>query len=176
MVEIGSVIEARVVRLEPFGVWLKHGAEDVLVLVPELSWKPGTEPRQMAAIGDDLRVRVLRYNYKDRVILGSVKALYPEDNPFRKLARLEPGSVLVGKVRTVFDDEVRIDFDGGAWGKIPRNGLAADLHVGDEVEVVIQSLEVDEGLLTLDFVGKTGRSAKMDGPALHALNRQSTGR
>jgi small subunit ribosomal protein S1 len=150
MVEIGSVIEARVARLEPYGAWLKHNGENVLVLIPELSWQPIRHPQQLVAVGDNVRVLVQRYNYKDRVIVGSVKALHPEQNPYRKLARLEPGTVLHGRVTLVTSDDVSVELPDNACGHISKHLLRRMPAKGETIEAFIAALEVDEGRLWLE--------------------------
>src|SRR5262245_34245885 len=117
MVEIGSKIKARVVRVEPHGIWLKYQDQDVVVLAPDSSWKTDAAGAAFHA-GDTIEVLAVRYNYPERVLVASVKALHPEENPYRRLARLEPGETLHGKVTALFDDEIRVDFPDGTWGKI----------------------------------------------------------
>src|SRR4051794_2009735 len=108
MVDIGAVFRARVERIEPYGVWLKHNNEDVIVLIPDLSWQRIGHPEELVSVGDVCDVFAMRYNYANRVVVGSLKALRPEENPYRKLARLEPGSVLQGKVKSTVGDELTI--------------------------------------------------------------------
>src|SRR5689334_12205771 len=136
MVEVGTNIQARVVRIEAYGIWLKYAEEDVLVLVPEVSWKSVSRPEELVKIGDVRELRVLRYNYKDHVIVGSFKALHPEENPYRKLSRLEPGTILLGKVSMVLDDAVKVDLPDSVYGTIPRS-RALEVSRGDTVEVKI---------------------------------------
>jgi len=164
MVEIGSVIQARVVRLESYGAWLKHNTEDVVILIPEISWHGVRHPGDVLAVEDVLDVFVVRYNYKDRVIVGSLKALHPEENPYRRLGRLEPGTVLVGRVASVFGNEAWVDLPGGAYGKIPSHALTEAVYRGDKVEVTIAALEVDAGHLTLNLVRKTNEPAPCPDP------------
>src|SRR5947209_11768997 len=126
MVEIGSIIRATVSRVEPYGVWMDHPAGPVLVLVPEVSWSDRRPPSQWMRPGDEFDVYVLRYNYRDRVIVGSMRRLRPEENPYRQLARLEPGTVLRGRARLIAGDAVSVALANGAWGDISRASLPAD--------------------------------------------------
>lgn len=151
MVAIGSVIKARVIRIEHYGIYLKHGQEDVLVLVPEVSWEKTPDLRVAFQTGDEIDLVVLRYNYQKRVIVGSIKRLHPEQNPYRELSLLEPGKILHGTVATIYDDAVQVRFPNGAWGHIPKNRLDRCLQVGGSVPVVITDLDVDGGVLSLDL-------------------------
>lgn len=98
MVEIGSIIRGKVNRVEPYGVWLEHAQGPVLVLAPEVSWSDRRPLSEMIRPGEQYDVIVLRYNYRDHVAVGSIRRLHPEENPYRQMARLEPGTVLRGRV------------------------------------------------------------------------------
>jgi ribosomal protein S1 len=154
MLEIGSKITARVVRIEPYGIWLKRDGDDILVMAPDVSWK-GCAPAEAARVGDELELVVVRYNYPKRVVVGSLKALHPEENPYRELARREPRDILIGTVRALLGDVFHVDLaQGGAWGSLPRGRVPEELKPGDKIAVRIFDLQVDEGRLTLEFVRK----------------------
>ncbi len=149
MVEIGSIIRATVSRVEPYGVWMSHAAGPVLVLVPEASWSDHRPLSEWIRPGDEYDVFVLRYNYRDRVIVGSIRRLHPEENPYRQPARLEPGTILHGRVRLVAGDAVSVVLPNGAWGNVPRASFSTEIRPGDEIDVIITAIEVDEGRLSL---------------------------
>jgi len=150
MVEIGSVIHAQVTRVEPYGIFLEHAAGPVSVLLPDVWWSAKGSLRENIRVGDRFDVLVLRYNYRDRIIVGSIKRLHPEENPYRQLSRLEPGTVLSGKVRHGAGSEVTVELENGAWGHVPKRLLPAEPRAGDVLEVTIAGLEVDEGRLWLE--------------------------
>jgi ribosomal protein S1 len=152
MVEIGSTIQAQVLRVEAYGVFLKHGDETVFVVLPEVSWLDTKALRDRVHVGEVFDVYVLRYNYRDRQIVGSIRRAHDELNPYRALSRLPPAQILCGKVVQTSDDRVTVRLANGASGKIPKSRVPADLELGEAVEVVIVALEVDEGDLILDFV------------------------
>jgi ribosomal protein S1 len=150
MVEAGSVIKAVVTKIEPYGIWLKYEGEKVLVLIPDVSWKEITHPSELARTGDSLDVFVLRYNYQDQVIVGSIKKLHPEENPYRELSRLPPGTPLPGKVDLVLPDELLVVLENGARGSIKKQLMPGQRGRGELVNAVISALDVEQGLLTLE--------------------------
>ncbi len=170
MLEIGSKVTARVVRIEPYGIWLKRDGDDILVMAPDVSWK-GRAPAEVAQLGDELELIVMRYNYPKRVVVGSLKALHPEENPYRELARREPGEILIATVRDLLGDAFHVDLPQGAWGSLPRGCVCEELRPGDKVAVRIFDLEVDQGRLTLDFVRKIspGAEALVDNVPSHPI-------
>jgi small subunit ribosomal protein S1 len=168
MVEVGSVINAKVVRIEPYGVWLDFRGERALVLVPELSWKKIAHPTEIVHEGDAIDVYVSHYNYKDQVIVGSVKRLCPEQNPYRELSRFAPGTPLHATVVSLFSDEVTVELANGAWGHIRRDRLPEHIQRGDSIEAVITDLQVDQGRLTLEPTGQTIKP--VDAPVAQPAN------
>jgi ribosomal protein S1 len=153
MVEIGSVIEAVVTRIEHYGVYLRHDGDEILVLIPEFSWHPVKNLQEVVRVGDRLRVQVLRYNYQDRRFVGSVRRLQQEDNPYRQLSRLPPGEVLDGTVLHTAGDDLTIRLPNGVWGYLPKRCLTSEARAGDLIKVEIAALDVDEGRLTLAPAG-----------------------
>jgi ribosomal protein S1 len=150
MVEIGNVIEGTVDRIQQYGLFLNHAGGRVVVLAPEASWHDNRDLKQRFQVGDVLRVLVLRYNYKDEVYVGSIRRLYPEENPYRNLSRLRPRTVLQGKIISMAGDEVTVSLPNGAFGFVPKYRTPAHWERGQVVPVVITALEVDEGRLWLD--------------------------
>lgn len=150
MVEIGSAIQARVVRIEHYGIFLKYESQDVFINLPELSWFPVRNLQETIHIGDVLNVHVLRYNYSKKTIVGSLRRLHPEKNPYRELSRLDPEEPLSGKVMAILAGDVTVQFPNGAWGHVAASRMPGEVKVGDSVEVLITGLEVDEGILSLE--------------------------
>jgi ribosomal protein S1 len=150
MVEIGAMIRATVTRVEPYGVYLAHGPETVLVLLPEVSWSDSRPLAERIRPGEEYDVLVLRYNYRDRQIVGSIRRLHRSQNPYRQLARLEPGTVLRVRVVLLAGDEYTVELPNGAWGHVPRRQVPAPVKQGDPLDVVISAVEVDEGRLSLE--------------------------
>jgi small subunit ribosomal protein S1 len=150
MVETGSIIKAQVVKFEPHAVWLEYQNEKIIVLIPEITWKIIRHPSEIVRLGESLSILVLRYNYKDKLIVGSIKRLHPEENPYRELSRLSPGTSLPGRVDLVLPEDILVELENGARGRMAKKLLRGPLGRGAKVDVVISSLEVEEGLLVLE--------------------------
>lgn len=149
MVEIGAVIRAKVTRVEPYGVYLDYKGQCICVLVPDVSWRDTRPLNERIHVGEEYDVRVLRFNYRDRIIVGSIRLLHPEENPYRQLARLEPDTILPARITHASGEDVILELPNGALGIMPIHELPPGWQRGDRVEVVISSVEVDEGRLWL---------------------------
>src|SRR2546423_12274196 len=114
MVEIGSIIQAQVERVEPYGLFLRHGDETVFVVLPEVSWLDKRDLRERVRVGEAADVYVLRYNYEKKHIVGSIRRAHPELNPYRTLSRLPPGEPHCGTVVQTSDDRLTVRLANGA--------------------------------------------------------------
>jgi ribosomal protein S1 len=146
MIDVGTIIHATVGHVEVYGIFMQHDSETIFVHLPEVSWRDKRPFPQWIHPGDAFDVLVIGYNYVNRQIIGSIRRLHPGENPFRELSRLEPGTVLQGKVKRNYGDgEIMVELSNGAWGHMPGHAVQRKLAPGENVEVVISTLKVDEG-------------------------------
>ncbi len=161
MVEIGTVIRARVARVENYGVYLLYGDQTVIVLAPEVAWKNEGDLASRIFPGQEYDVLILRFNYEKNELVGSIRRARPEENPYRELSRLEPGKTLQAKVTYVYPDEVTLRLPNGAWGHLRSWQLHGNNpKPGELLPVTIAYLDVDQGILELNL-------APTSGPARH---------
>src|SRR5689334_9029730 len=118
MLEIGATVVAEVRRVEPYGVYLEHAGHDILVLAPEVAWRPTQDLNAVVKLGDKRPVILLRYNYAKRAYAGSFRRLRPEENPYRHLSRLPPDELLTGKVATLAGGEWAVELPYGMRGYV----------------------------------------------------------
>lgn len=155
MLRIGDIVDAVVRRIEEYGVYLAADGDTILVLIPYIGWQRVRHPSAVVSIGQQVRVKIQRYCEEYGVYVGSIKAAHPELNPYLRLVALPPGTILRAKVETVYpsgDAMVILDdsvWGGHIWGDLCQQGLPAGLRSGDMIDVVIESLDADEGRLDL---------------------------
>lgn len=150
MLEIGSIIDAVVVRSDVSGVFLTHDGNQVFVPAPEVSWAPDSPIIATSnAIGMQLRVLILHFNYRDNFFVGSIRRIDQRGNPYRQLSKMDPRTVFNGHVVIVLSDFLIVEIDGGAWGQAPRTEFPEVTSVGASVRARIDALDVNAGLLRL---------------------------
>ena len=161
--QVGDEITAPVAHVAPFGVFLDHQGQSVLVRLPDLSYPPSRS--EIAKPGDQLEVRIIAIT--EREILGS--ALPFLENPFEDEERFGVGAVLRARV---VDDAWTMWKRGSAWEPgiptpdfpefphrehvgftvevdlglrfvIPDAQVAEPLQVGQDVDVVVSSVHAD---------------------------------
>jgi ribosomal protein S1 len=102
MLEIDSIVQAVVKQSgQGGGILLSCGEHDIYVDRAEMFWQPWPDGRnslEMFSVGSEVPIRVLGYMYPLHRVLGSIKRVDPEANPYRKLSRYDPGTVFRGRV------------------------------------------------------------------------------
>ena len=145
----GSVVKGIVKNITDYGAFIDLGGMDGLLHITDMSWGRIKHPSEMLNVGDEIDVKVLKYDQeKERVSLG-LKQL--QDDPWESVVkRFTVGSKVKGKIVSLADYGAFVEIDSGVEGLIHVSEMSwtkrvkhpsAIVNVGDEVEV--QVLEVD---------------------------------
>ncbi len=146
----GAVVKGIVKNLTDYGAFLDLGGVDGLLHITDMAWKRVKHPSEIVAIGDEIEVRVLKFDKeKTRVSLG-LKQL--DDDPWRDINRRYPeGTRIFGKVTNIADYGCFAEIEEGIEGLVHVSEMdwtnknvnpAKIVSLGDEVEVMI--LDIDE--------------------------------
>ena len=146
----GAVIKGVVKNLTDYGAFLDLGGIDGLLHITDMAWKRVRHPSEIVEVGDELEVRVLRFDRERmRVSLG-LKQL--GDDPWESIDRRYPPTTrLFGKVTNITDYGCFVEIEDGVEGLVHVSEMdwtnknvnpAKMVHVGQEVEVMV--LDVDE--------------------------------
>ncbi|TAN02896.1 MAG: 30S ribosomal protein S1, partial [Rhodanobacteraceae bacterium] len=137
-------------NLTDYGAFVDLGGIDGLLHITDMAWKRVRHPSEVVNVGDELDVRVLKFDReRNRVSLG-LKQL--GDDPWVSITRRYPsGTRLFGKVSNVTDYGCFVELEPGVEGLVHVSEMdwtnknvnpAKVVQVGDEVEVMV--LDVDE--------------------------------
>ena len=148
--EEGQEIKGIVKNLTDYGAFVDLGGVDGLLHITDMSWKRIKHPSEVVTIGDEIAVKVLKFDReKGRVSLG-LKQL--GDDPWLSLAaRFPSGSVLTGKVTYLTDYGCFVEIENGIEGLLHMSEMdwtnknihpSKVVQLGDEVKVMV--LEIDE--------------------------------
>jgi len=146
----GAIIKGVVKNLTDYGAFVDLGGIDGLLHITDMAWKRVRHPSEVVNVGDELDVRVLKFDReRNRVSLG-LKQM--GDDPWVNIARRYPsGTRLFGKVSNVTDYGCFVELEPGVEGLVHVSEMdwtnknvnpAKMVQVGDEVEVMV--LDVDE--------------------------------
>ena len=155
--EKGQILEGTVKNITSYGVFVDLGGVDGLIHITDLSWGRVSDPKEVVTLDDKINVVILDFdNEKKRIALG-LKQLTP--HPWEALnADLKVGDKISGKVVVLADYGAFVEVAPGVEGLIHVSEMswsqhlrsAQDfLHVGDEVEAVVLTLDRDERKMSL---------------------------
>jgi len=148
--EEGAIVMGVVKNLTDYGAFLDLGGIDGLLHITDMAWKRVHHPSEVVNVGDELEVRVLRFDReRNRVSLG-LKQL--GDDPWNDLSRRYPiGTRLFGAVSNITDYGCFVEIEDGVEGLVHVSEMdwtnknvnpAKVVHTGDEMEVMV--LDIDE--------------------------------
>jgi small subunit ribosomal protein S1 len=146
----GMVLRGVVKNLTDYGAFLDLGGIDGLLHITDMAWKRVKHPSEVVAIGDEVDVKVLKFDRdRNRVSLGMKQM---GEDPWSDLARRFPiGARFFGKVTNLTDYGCFVEIDNGVEGLVHVSEMdwtnknvnpSKVVSVGDETEVVI--LDIDE--------------------------------
>ena len=146
----GAMVKGIVKNLTDYGAFVDLGGIDGLLHITDMAWKRVKHPSEVVAVGDEVEVKILRFDKeKTRVSLG-MKQLGAD--PWDAIARrYPPNTRLIGKVTNIADYGCFVEIEEGVEGLVHVSEMdwtnknvnpSKVVTVGEEVEVMV--LEIDE--------------------------------
>ena len=146
----GTVVTGVVKNITDYGAFVDLGGIDGLLHITDMAWKRVRHPSEVVNVGDELDVRVLKFDReRNRVSLG-LKQL--GDDPWFGVSRRYPANTrLFGKVTNIADYGAFVEIEPGIEGLVHVSEMdwtnknvapSKIVSLGDEVEVMV--LEIDE--------------------------------
>ena len=146
----GTVLKGIVKNLTDYGAFVDLGGIDGLLHITDMAWKRVKHPSEVVAVGQELEVRVLKFDReRNRVSLG-LKQLGAD--PWADLSRRYPPTTrLFGKVTNIADYGCFVEIEEGVEGLVHVSEMDWTnknvnphkvVQIGDEVEVMV--LDIDE--------------------------------
>lgn len=153
----GQIIKGAITNITDYGLFIDMGGMDGLCHITDLSWGRVSHPAKLYRVGEELEVKVLKYDREhDRVSLG-VKQLR-EDPWATVVTRYPVGQTTKGKVVSITDYGVFVELEEGVeglihvsemtWSKKPRHPSKM-VSVSDEVEVMVLNIETETKRISL---------------------------
>ena len=155
--EKGQILEGTVKNITSYGVFVDLGGVDGLIHITDLSWGRVSDPHEVVELDQKINVVILDFDdEKKRIALG-LKQLTA--HPWDALdADLKVGDRVKGKVVVIADYGAFVEIAPGVEGLIHVSEMSWSqhlrsaqefMHVGDEVEAVILTLDREERKMSL---------------------------
>src|SRR6202012_4458209 len=153
----GAVVRGSVKNLTDYGAFVDLGGIDGLLHITDMSWGRLTHPKDLVNVGDQIQVKVLKFDKdKQRVSLG-FKQLTPD--PWLDAAHRYPvGAHVGGRVISVTDYGAFVELEQGIEGLVHVSEMTWSkrmkhpsklVNVGDQVDCVVLSVNPTERRISL---------------------------
>jgi small subunit ribosomal protein S1 len=155
--EEGAVFTGVVKNLTDYGAFVDMGGLDGLLHITDMSWGRLTHPRDLVNVGDEIQVKVLKFDKeKQRVSLG-FKQLTPD--PWLDATERYPiGAQVRGRVLSVTDYGAFVELEQGIEGLVHVSEMTWSKRMkhpskmvkpGDEVDTIILSVNPTDRRISL---------------------------
>ena len=153
----GAEVTGVVKNLSEYGAFVDLGGIDGLLHVSDMSHGRVTDPSQVVQVGDELRVKILKFDpVKQRISLG-IRQLTPD--PWETLPERYPlGARVVGQVVSITDYGAFVEIEPGVEGLIHISEMTWSrrmkhpnkfLKAGDQLEAVVLEVKSSERRVSL---------------------------
>jgi small subunit ribosomal protein S1 len=153
----GSILTGTVKNLTDYGAFVDMGGLDGLLHITDMSWGRLTHPRDLVNVGDEIQVKVLKFDKeKQRVSLG-FKQLTP-DPWLDAIERYPIGAQVRGRVLSVTDYGAFVELEQGIEGLVHVSEMTWSKRMkhpskmvkpGDEVDTIILSVNPNDRRISL---------------------------
>ncbi len=155
--EEGQTIRGAITNITDYGLFIDLGGMDGLCHITDLSWGRVSHPSKLYTVGEEIEVKVLKYDQdSDRVSLG-VKQL--KSDPWELVPEMyASGSRVTGKVVSITDYGAFVELEEGveglvhisemSWSKKPRHPSKI-VSVSSDIEVQVLKVEAETKRISL---------------------------
>ena len=145
----GEIREGVVKNITDYGAFVDLGGIDGLLHVTDMSWKRVSHPSQVLAVGDTVKVQIVKINPDTQRISLGMKQL--QADPWDTVGDKFPiGSVHQGRVTNITDYGAFVELEAGVEGLVHVSEMSwtkKNVHPG---KIVSTSQEVDVIVLDVD--------------------------
>ena len=151
--EEGKVVRGVIKNITEYGAFVDLGGIDGLLHITDMSWGRVTHPEEMFKVGDEVTVKVLKYNPEtERVSLGLKQT---QEDPWSHAEEAyPPGKRVRGKVMSITDYGAFIELEPGIEGLIHVSEMSWTKKVKHPSKVLEQGQELDCQVLEVDSKAK----------------------
>ncbi len=145
----GEVREGVVKNITDYGAFVDLGGIDGLLHVTDMSWKRVNHPSQVLAVGDTVKVQIVKINPETQRISLGMKQL--QSDPWDGVeAKYPVGAKFTGRITNITDYGAFVELEPGVEGLVHVSEMSwtkKNVHPG---KIVSTSQEVDVVVLDVD--------------------------
>jgi small subunit ribosomal protein S1 len=177
LLDEGAILTGTVKNLTDYGAFVDLGGIDGLLHITDMSWGRLTHPRDLVNVGDEIQVKVLKFDKdKQRVSLG-FKQLTPD--PWLDAAERYPvGARVHGRVLSVTDYGAFVELEQGIEGLVHLSEMTWSKRLKHPSKLVKPADEVDTVVLSVNPADRRislGMKQLLDNPWENLTERYPAG-
>jgi small subunit ribosomal protein S1 len=153
----GVVLKGVVKNLVEYGAFVDLGGIDGLLHITDMTWKRIKDPSEVVQAGQEIEVKVLKYDRERRRVSLGLKQLGAD--PWSDIERRYPTKTrMFGKITNITDYGSFVEIEPGVEGLVHVSEMdwtnknvnpAKLVNVGDEVEVMILDIDGERRRISL---------------------------
>jgi small subunit ribosomal protein S1 len=153
----GEVREGVVKNITDYGAFVDLGGIDGLLHVTDMSWKRVSHPSQVLAVGDTVKVQIVKINPDTQRISLGMKQL--QSDPWDGVeAKYPVGAKFMGRITNITDYGAFVELEAGVEGLVHVSEMSwtkKNVHPGkivstsQEVEVVVLDVDASKRRVSL---------------------------
>ena len=155
-IQENMIVKGIVKNITDYGAFIDLGGVDGLLHITDMSWGRVKHPSNLLAVGDEINVKILKYDSsKERVSLG-LKQVQP--NPWESAKdNYIPGTKVTGEIVSVKDYGIFVELSDGIEGLVhvsevswtnPKGPIKGH-NVGDNLEAQVLEVDVENKRISL---------------------------
>ena len=145
----GDAVDGIVKNITEYGAFVDLGGVDGLLHVTDMAWRRVNHPSEILAIGETIKVQVIKINKETHRISLGMKQL--QEDPWSNVAERFPlESVHMGRVTNITDYGAFVELESGVEGLVHVSEMSwtkKNIHPG---KIVSTSQEVEVMVLDID--------------------------
>ena len=157
VLEEDQLVKGVVKNITDYGAFIDLGGLDGLLHITDMSWKRIKHPKELVQLGDELELKVLKFDREKQKVSLGLKQLIPD--PWENISDKYPADTkCTGKVTNLVDYGAFVELEPGVEGLVHISEMSWTrklrhpsqmVNLGDEVEVVILVVEPEKKRISL---------------------------
>ena len=153
----GQVVMGTVKTLTDYCAFIDLGGIDGLLHMKDMSWKRVSNPSEIVSVGDEVKVKVLKFDHERKRISLGMKQL--EADPWTSIAeRCHVGDRISVRVSKVTDYGCFVEVENGVQGIVHQSDMDwtdrkinpfSVVSFGETIEVQVLSVDVEKRRISL---------------------------
>ena len=156
-IQEGQTLEGMVKNITDYGAFVDLGGVDGLLHVTDISWRRINHPSEVLKLGDNVKVKVIKFNDETKRISLGIKQL--NEDPWQNIHERFPiGSKISGVVTNITDYGSFVELENGIEGLVHVSEMSWTkknvhpnhlLSSSEKIEVMVLEIEEDKRRISL---------------------------